>query len=128
MGNLEDLIANVGVTLGRPLTDEETNQIIVWEKCRDLSHFVEGFPNEWKLMKEMAYTSIKDVQAQWNEFLLRDPSPDVDIKVAHAKAVGACNAIANFVASVENAPQLAREVPEVLKTSIEVMRAAPQEV
>src|SRR5262249_36339333 len=114
--------------LGRELTDEEKNDVIVWEKCRDLSHFVEGFPHEWKLMREMLLSQVIDVRNQWNSLLMKSPSPELNIEIMHAKANGACEAISNFIASVDNAPDLAREVPSIIKNSIEVLRAAPQEV
>ena len=125
MDKTEQMFAALKADFGRDLTEEEENGIQVWQKCRELSHFVEGFPQEWQVFKQMLNNYLADFDAQWKDAMKQEPGKIGNLEVMQAQAYGAWKVVSTFIQDVENAPLLAKEVPESIKEWARIVRAAP---
>jgi hypothetical protein len=123
----EQMLVGLESIFKRPLTEDEKDSVIVWDKCRDISNFLTGFPQEWALFKEMLEDSVADLKDQWNGLIDKPPSMAENLSVAHAQAYGAHAAISGFIRSVEAAPELAKNVPETVKEGYQQLRSMPPE-
>jgi hypothetical protein len=121
----EQMVTALEVTINRPLTDEERSGIEVWSKSFDLAHFIEGFPQEWKLFKEMLQSYLSDFRGQWERAGATDPATIGDLKVIQAQLYGAEKVISAFVFDVEHSPDRIREVPEVVAEHAGELRSLP---
>lgn len=126
MDKTEQMLAALKADFGRDLTEEEENGIQIWQKCRELSHFVEGFPQEWSIFKQMLKNYLSDFERQWQNAMTQEPGKIGDLAVMQAQAYGAQKVVSAFISDVENAPLLAKEVPESIKEWARIVRAVPQ--
>jgi hypothetical protein len=121
----EQMVTALEVTVGRPLTDEERAGIEVWSKSFDLAHFIEGFPQEWKIFKEMLESYLGDFHGQWVRAGETDPANVGDLSVIQAQLYGANKVISSFIFDVEHAPERIREVPDVVAQHAGELRSMP---
>jgi hypothetical protein len=121
----EQMVSALEVTVKRPLTDEERSGIEVWSKSFDLAHFIEGFPQEWKLFKEMLESYLGDFNGQWIRAGVSDPATVGELNVIQAQLYGANKVISSFIFDVEHAPDRIREVPEVVQQHAGELRSMP---
>lgn len=112
----------------RDLTEEEENGVQIWTKCREIAHFVESYPLEWKIFREMLESYLDDFRQQWDEAQDRDPAKVGNLEVMHAQVYGAKHVITAFIRDVQNAPNLAKEVPETVKEGYRQMKSMPVKV
>lgn len=125
----EQMIAGLESVFGRKLTDEEHDQVVVWQKCRDAAHFVECFPSEWKMFKDMLSEHIEDARQRWIDLLHTPPNKlSAGIELLHAHTNGIFETFTNFIDTVEAAPEMAKQVPDAVKEGVQQMRSQPQEV
>jgi hypothetical protein len=121
----EQMVTALEATIGRELTDDEKSGIAVWSKSFDLAHFIEGFPQEWQVFKEMLISYLGDLKSQWDRLEDTDPANVGNLEVMHAQVYGANKVIGSFIRDVENAPNLMREVPEVVTQNAGQLRSMP---
>jgi hypothetical protein len=121
----EQMVAALETELKRDLTDEEVAGIEVWSKSFELAHFISGFPQEWKLFKEMLESYRADFKAQWERVGETDPEHVGSLDVLHAQLYAANKLVSSFIRDVEAAPQNIREVPEVVAQNAGRLRAIP---
>lgn len=125
----DQMILGLESVFGRKLTDEERDQVIVWQKCRDAAHFVECFPAEWKMFKGMLSEHIEEARQRWADLLHVAPNKlPAEIALLHAHSNGIFETFTNFIDTVEAAPEMAKQVPDAVKEGVSQMRSMPQEV
>lgn len=120
------IIAYLQTLFARELTEEEQTGIEVWNKCRDMERFLMTFPNEWHSFKEMLQRYAGDAREQWIDALKDSPSNVGDLVAIHAQAHAIDNVINGFIGDVEQAPEIAKIVPETVKQGYAQMKAQPQ--
>ena len=125
MSKTELMISALESDLSRELTDEEKSGIEVWSKSFELAHFIEGFPLEWSLFKEMLCSYLSDFKDQWDSLRAQDPSKVGNLDVMHAQFYGANKIVESFIRDVESAPLAIREIPEIVKQNAGRLRAMP---
>ena len=121
----EQMVAALEEIIGRKLADEETSGLEVWSKSFDLAHFIEGFPQQWSLFKEMLESYLKDFEEQWDGVKGKDPATCGDLGIIHAQVYGANSVVRAFIQDVENSPERMREVPEIVKQNAAQLRSVP---
>jgi len=121
----EQMTAALEEITGRKLEDEEVTGLEIWHKSFDLAHFIEGFPQQWSLFKEMLESYLKDFEEQWENIKGRDPASCGDLSVIHAQVYGANRVVRAFIQDVENSPERMREVPEIVKQHASALRSVP---
>ena len=121
----EQMVTALELTVKRPLTDEERSGIEVWSKSFDLAHFIEGFPQEWKVFKEMLESYLGDFREQWKRAAETDPATVGNLDVMQAQLYGATKVIGSFIYDVEHSPERIREVPEVVSEHAGELRSMP---
>ena len=121
----EQMTAALEEITGRKLEDEEVSGLEIWNKSFDLAHFIEGFPQQWSLFKEMLESYLKDFEEQWENIKGRDPASCGDLSVIHAQVYGANRVVRAFIQDVENSPERMREVPEIVKQNAAQLRSVP---
>lgn len=125
MDKTEQVFAALKADFGRDLTEEEENGILIWQKCRDMAHFVEGFPQEWDVFKQILQGHLASFELQWKRLMQQEPGKIGNLEVEQAKVYGACSIVSAFIQEVESAPILAKEVPESIKEWARITRAVP---
>jgi hypothetical protein len=123
----EQLVAGLESIFQRPLTDEERDSIVIWEKCRDLENFVSNFPHEWAIFKETLQSYASDYTDAWDSMKENPPKSGKDLEVLHGQVFAVTKVISSFIADVENAPESARQVPQVVKEGFQQMQAMPKD-
>lgn len=122
----EEVVAGLESVFKRPLTEDEKDSVLVWYKCKDLAHFVEGFPQEWQLLKEMFERQLTDFREQWISAIDRAPGNfDVSFDVMHAQVYAATSVINSIIQGTEMAGTLAKQVPEIVKEGASQLHALP---
>jgi hypothetical protein len=121
----EQMSAALEEIIGRKLQDEEISGIEIWSKSFDLAHFIEGFPQQWSLFKEMLQAYLKDFEEQWDGVKGKDPKDCGDLAVIHAQVYGANRVVRAFIEDVESSPERMREVPEIVKQNASALRSVP---
>jgi hypothetical protein len=121
----EQMVAALELSLKRDLSDDEKSGLEIWSKSFELAHFIEGFPNEWKMFKGMLESYLADRKQQWDDLKDTDPKDIGNLEVMHAQFYGANQVISRFIRDVENAPHLMRQVPEVVAENAGQLRAMP---
>ena len=121
----EQMVTALEGIVKQPLTDEEKAGLEVWSKSFDLAHFIEGFPQEWKLFKEMLESYLGDFRGQWERAGTTDPSTVGDLDVIQAQLYGANKVISSFIYDVEHSPERIREVPDVVAEHAGELRSMP---
>jgi hypothetical protein len=127
MSKTEQMVVALEGIVKKPLTDEEKAGLEVWSKSFDLAHFIEGFPQEWKLFKEMLESYLGDFEDQWKRAGKTNPSsPEIaNLDVLQAQLYGASHVVSAFIYDVEHAPDRIREVPEVVQEHAGELRSMP---
>ena len=121
----EQMSAALEEIIGRKLEDEEISGLEIWSKSFDLAHFIEGFPQQWGIFKEMLESYLKDFEEQWEKVKKTDPAVCGDLAIIHAQVYGANRVVQAFIQDVENSPERMREVPEIVKQNATQLRSVP---
>src|SRR5579864_8791594 len=124
----EELVAGLESIFQRPLSDEERDSVAVWDKLRYLESFVQNFPGEWKIFKETLESYASDYTDAWEA--LKSIAPDktvLNVEILHAQVHAVTSVIESFVANVENAPERAADVPQIVKDGFQQMQTMPKE-
>lgn len=118
----KEIIEGIANLAGRDLTDDEKNDALLWYKNVDLAHFYQGFPQEWKLFKEMLMDYVKQFRETWERAMDADPGSVGDLRIMHAQVFGARKVINSFIEDVESSPIKMRDIPDLVKSNAEQIR------
>lgn len=117
--SLADGIEMVG---GIPLTDEERQQVLLWEKGRALKSIVGLFG--WDVILEM----LRSYPESSMEKLKRiDPAQKDEVLAEHAVMYAANRIYVAFVEDAQNAVEAAEHPPDVVKKGIRALHPGPPE-
>lgn len=117
---IRSLIERLSVLNQRELTEEECEQVELWQKGKVLAQLV-SFTDGWQIIREMLQSYAQKATA----VLLDTPVGNAEgVKAAHATAFCANEIYTNFVRDVERAIQMARETPDIVKTSYQKLPVA----
>lgn len=123
----EQVVAGLESIFERPLSDDERDQVAVWDKCRELENFVTNFPNEWKIFKETLESYASDYVDAWESMKSLPPDKNtLNLEVLHGQVYAVTRIISLFVRDVENAPNAASQVPDIIKEGFQRMQAIPK--
>ena|SRR5260221_172336 len=98
---------------GEPLTQDEKDELILWDKGRSLNQIVSL--NGYEVILEMLQSyAEKAIQ----ELLNADPASKEDVLANHSIAFVSHKIFRNFVTDVNNAVEASKKTPEFLKKSL----------
>lgn len=108
--------------VGNPLTDEQQEEIDLWNKGRSLGFVVNS--QGWDVIREMMGSYVaKEV----DRLLSIDPGSRDEVIAAHAVAFAARRIFTVFVEDVQRAVNAARSTPPIVKERLSKISPVPPE-
>ena len=116
-----DLVQQIETINGHKLDDEQLDEIVRWQKGRDLAHVVNS-PG-WDVVLEIL-SSYADKEAQ--RCINTDPGNEKAVLAAHAVAFAASRIFTLFVEDVQNCVNLSRTVPVAVMQNMKNSPVPPE--
>ncbi len=113
------IVAVMETSRQAPLSEEELNQIELWEKGRALAQLTSMYGFE--VMKEMLQSYVTD---QVEQLLETDPGDKDEVIAIHAVAFAANRVYNKFIQDIDNAVRASSETPECIKASARKIKTA----